>query len=107
MVRNTLLARREQALDDQLCFALYAASRAVTPPKIRTRERSTRVATGVPGAGDALQVVSDIERAQDIANQRQMQARQATDARTAKDRQHQMDRARAKQAVAAARMLGA
>jgi translation initiation factor IF-2 len=32
---------------------------------------------GVPQAGDGLQVVSDIERAQDIANQRQMHARQA------------------------------
>ena len=32
---------------------------------------------GVPQAGDGLQVVSDIERAHDIANQRQMHARQA------------------------------
>ena len=39
---------------------------------------------GVPGAGDALQVVSDIERAQDIANQRQMQARQAAMLKTTK-----------------------
>ena len=39
---------------------------------------------GVPQAGDALQVVSDIERAQDIANQRQMQARQAAMLKTTK-----------------------
>jgi translation initiation factor IF-2 len=32
---------------------------------------------GVPGAGDTFQVVADVERAQDIANQRQMLARQA------------------------------
>ncbi len=32
---------------------------------------------GVPQAGDALQVVADIERAQNISNQRLMQARQA------------------------------
>ena len=43
----------------------------------------------------------DVEAAR--AEYAEAQARQATDARTAKDRQHQMDRARAKQAVAAAR----
>ncbi|HYJ90758.1 MAG TPA: translation initiation factor IF-2, partial [Pyrinomonadaceae bacterium] len=32
---------------------------------------------GVPQAGDTFQVVADVERAQDIANQRQMVARQA------------------------------
>ena len=39
---------------------------------------------GVPQAGDSLQVVSNIERAQDIANQRQMQARQAAMLKTTK-----------------------
>ena len=39
---------------------------------------------GVPQAGDHLQVVSNIERAQDIANQRQMQARQAAMLKTTK-----------------------
>ncbi|MBA3351115.1 MAG: translation initiation factor IF-2 [Blastocatellia bacterium] len=39
---------------------------------------------GVPQAGDAIQVVSDIERAQDIANQRQMHARQAAMIKTTK-----------------------
>jgi F-type H+-transporting ATPase subunit epsilon len=43
----------------------------------------------------------DVESAR--AEYAEAQARQATDARAAKDRQHQMDRARAKQAVAAAR----
>jgi F-type H+-transporting ATPase subunit epsilon len=43
----------------------------------------------------------DVEAAR--AEFAEAQARQATDARAAKDRQHQMDRARAKQAVAAAR----
>ena len=39
---------------------------------------------GVPQAGDAIQVVADIERAQDIANQRQMHARQAAMVKTTK-----------------------
>ncbi len=39
---------------------------------------------GVPQAGDAIQVVSDIERAQDIASQRQMHARQAAMIKTTK-----------------------
>ena len=39
---------------------------------------------GVPQAGDAIQVVADIERAQDIANQRQMHARQAAMIKTTK-----------------------
>jgi F-type H+-transporting ATPase subunit epsilon len=43
----------------------------------------------------------DVEAAR--AEYAEAQNRQATDARTAKDRQHQMARARAKQAVAAAR----
>jgi translation initiation factor IF-2 len=38
---------------------------------------------GVPQAGDHFQVVEDLEQAQRIANQRQMQARQAAIARTA------------------------
>ncbi len=39
---------------------------------------------GVPQAGDTFQVVSDIERAQDIAQQRQMHARQAALLKTTK-----------------------
>jgi translation initiation factor IF-2 len=39
---------------------------------------------GVPQAGDTFQVVSDIERAQTIAGQRQMQARQAAMLKTTK-----------------------
>ncbi|MFN6963092.1 MAG: translation initiation factor IF-2 [Pyrinomonadaceae bacterium] len=39
---------------------------------------------GVPQAGDTFQVVSDIERAQTIAGQRQMQARQAAMVKTTK-----------------------
>lgn len=39
---------------------------------------------GVPQAGDTFQVVSNIERAQTIANQRQMQARQAAMLKTTK-----------------------
>ncbi|HEX6278393.1 MAG TPA: translation initiation factor IF-2, partial [Pyrinomonadaceae bacterium] len=39
---------------------------------------------GVPQAGDSLQVVANIERAQDIANQRQQQARQAAMLKTTK-----------------------
>ncbi|PYT01931.1 MAG: translation initiation factor IF-2 [Acidobacteria bacterium] len=39
---------------------------------------------GVPQAGDAIQVVADIERAQDIASQRQMHARQAAMIKTTK-----------------------
>ena len=39
---------------------------------------------GVPQAGDNIQVVADIERAQDIANQRQMHARQAAMIKTTK-----------------------
>ncbi len=39
---------------------------------------------GVPQAGDAIQVVSNIERAQDIASQRQMHARQAAMIKTTK-----------------------
>ncbi|MGD9628433.1 MAG: translation initiation factor IF-2 [Pyrinomonadaceae bacterium] len=39
---------------------------------------------GVPQAGDSLQVVSDIDRAQTIAGQRQMQARQAAMLKTTK-----------------------
>jgi translation initiation factor IF-2 len=39
---------------------------------------------GVPQAGDTFQVVSDIERAQSIAGQRQMQARQAAMLKTTK-----------------------
>ena len=39
---------------------------------------------GVPQAGDNIQVVADIERAQDIANQRQMHARQAAMVKTTK-----------------------
>ena len=39
---------------------------------------------GVPQAGDTLQVVADVERAQDIAQQRQMQARQAAMLKTTK-----------------------
>ncbi len=39
---------------------------------------------GVPQAGDSIQVVADIERAQDIANQRQMYARQAAMVKTTK-----------------------
>jgi len=39
---------------------------------------------GVPQAGDTFQVVSDVERAQDIAQQRQMQARQAAMLKTTK-----------------------
>jgi translation initiation factor IF-2 len=39
---------------------------------------------GVPQAGDLFQVVSDIDRAQTIANQRQMQARQAAMIKTTK-----------------------
>jgi translation initiation factor IF-2 len=39
---------------------------------------------GVPQAGDTFQVVSDVERAQDIANQRQMLARQAAMVKTTK-----------------------
>ncbi|HVE66027.1 MAG TPA: translation initiation factor IF-2, partial [Thermoanaerobaculia bacterium] len=39
---------------------------------------------GVPQAGDSIQVVADIERAQDIANQRQMHARQAAMVKTTK-----------------------
>ncbi|HEX2640101.1 MAG TPA: translation initiation factor IF-2, partial [Pyrinomonadaceae bacterium] len=40
--------------------------------------------TGVPQAGDTFQVVSDIDRAQTIAGQRQMQARQAAMVKTTK-----------------------
>jgi translation initiation factor IF-2 len=39
---------------------------------------------GVPGAGDTFQVVADVERAQDIAQQRQMYARQAAMVKTTK-----------------------
>jgi translation initiation factor IF-2 len=39
---------------------------------------------GVPQAGDTFQVVSDVERAQDIANTRQMHARQAAMVKTTK-----------------------
>jgi len=39
---------------------------------------------GVPQAGDTFQVVADVERAQDIANQRQMHARQAAMLKTTK-----------------------
>jgi translation initiation factor IF-2 len=39
---------------------------------------------GVPQAGDTFQVVADVERAQDIANQRQMMARQAAMLKTTK-----------------------
>lgn len=39
---------------------------------------------GVPHAGDTIQVVSDIDRAQTIASQRQMQARQAAMLKTTK-----------------------
>ena len=39
---------------------------------------------GVPQAGDTIQVVSDIDRAQTIAGQRQMQARQAAMLKTTK-----------------------
>ena len=39
---------------------------------------------GVPQAGDTIQVVADIERAQDIAHQRQMHARQAAMIKTTK-----------------------
>jgi translation initiation factor IF-2 len=39
---------------------------------------------GVPQAGDAIQVVADIERAQEIASQRQMHARQAAMIKTTK-----------------------
>ncbi len=39
---------------------------------------------GVPQAGDVFQAVSDIEKAQTIANQRQMQARQAAMIKTTK-----------------------
>ncbi len=39
---------------------------------------------GVPQAGDSIQVVADIERAQDIASQRQMYARQAAMVKTTK-----------------------
>ncbi|HET9867594.1 MAG TPA: translation initiation factor IF-2, partial [Nitrospira sp.] len=39
---------------------------------------------GVPQAGDSFQVVADVERAQDIAQQRQMQARQAAMLKTTK-----------------------
>jgi translation initiation factor IF-2 len=39
---------------------------------------------GVPQAGDTFQVVSDVERAQDIAQQRQMHARQAAMLKTTK-----------------------
>jgi translation initiation factor IF-2 len=39
---------------------------------------------GVPQAGDSFQVVSDIDRAQEIAQQRQMQARQAAMLKTTK-----------------------
>ena len=39
---------------------------------------------GVPQAGDVFQAVSDIDRAQTIANQRQMQARQAAMIKTTK-----------------------
>ncbi|HEV7699459.1 MAG TPA: translation initiation factor IF-2 [Pyrinomonadaceae bacterium] len=39
---------------------------------------------GVPGAGDTFQVVADVERAQDIAQQRQMHARQAAMLKTTK-----------------------
>jgi translation initiation factor IF-2 len=39
---------------------------------------------GVPQAGDTFQVVADVERAQDIANQRQMLARQAAIIKTSK-----------------------
>lgn len=39
---------------------------------------------GVPQAGDTFQVVADVERAQEIAHQRQMQARQAAMLKTTK-----------------------
>ncbi|MBV9217615.1 MAG: translation initiation factor IF-2 [Acidobacteria bacterium] len=39
---------------------------------------------GVPGAGDTFQVVADVDRAQDIAQQRQMHARQAAMLKTTK-----------------------
>ncbi|MFL6375675.1 MAG: translation initiation factor IF-2 [Pyrinomonadaceae bacterium] len=39
---------------------------------------------GVPQAGDTFQVVADVERAQDIAQQRQMHARQAAMVKTTK-----------------------
>ena len=39
---------------------------------------------GVPQAGDTFQVVADVERAQDIANQRQQMARQAAIIKTSK-----------------------
>ena len=39
---------------------------------------------GVPQAGDTIQVVADLERAHDIANQRQMHARQAAMVKTTK-----------------------
>ena len=39
---------------------------------------------GVPQAGDTFQVVADVERAQDIAHQRQMMARQASISKTSK-----------------------
>ena len=39
---------------------------------------------GVPQAGDTFQVVADVERAQDIANTRQMHARQAAMVKTTK-----------------------
>jgi translation initiation factor IF-2 len=39
---------------------------------------------GVPGAGDTFQVVADVERAQDIAQQRQMHVRQAAMLKTTK-----------------------
>lgn len=39
---------------------------------------------GVPQAGDTFQVVADVERAQEIAQQRQMQARQAAMLKTTK-----------------------
>ena len=39
---------------------------------------------GVPQAGDMMQVVSNVEKAQNIANQRQMQARQAAMLKTTK-----------------------
>ena len=39
---------------------------------------------GVPQAGDMFQVVADVERAQEIAHQRQMQARQAAMLKTTK-----------------------
>ncbi|MBK9526970.1 MAG: translation initiation factor IF-2 [Acidobacteria bacterium] len=39
---------------------------------------------GVPGAGDTFQVVADVERAQEIAQQRQMHARQSAMLKTTK-----------------------